>query len=326
MQEGQQEIYAQAIKDSNKRLLVLKTLSNFFNHKDLFAVYIRTKVIHNLFESNTGLDPNKLELFHIQYTSSLIDLFQKLKKAKEQQYLLVNDEIYINDELVGKLEKQTQSLDFAGESRKHSQNMGTKLRELYSILESGTAGKPFSWGDALMLSTRFGQEFYREFTDAQKFLQLTETEAKKTYRSDYAAIERKLMGRLNKLNFRIKFTCGLRYQNDYLEVFEFVDSNDKFIFIEAIKTFLLLDNEMAAGLDFSKNVSNKADIVNSLRQKNDMLHDKLGSIKTSLPTDVEDVLESYLEKISGVDFLEELQNVDEQTNILRAMLNINITK
>ena len=40
--------------------------------------------------------------------------------------------------------------------------------------------------------------------------------------------------------------------------------------------------------------------------------------------DVEEVLEGYLEKISGVDFLDELQNVDEQTNILRAMLNINI--
>lgn len=326
MQEGQRELYAQAIKESNKRLLVLKTLSNFFNHKDLFAVYIRTKVIHNLFESNANLDINKLELFHIQYTSSLIDLFQKLKKAKEQQYMLINDEIYINDELIGKLARETESLDFTGEARRHAQNMSAKLRELYNILESGSAGKPFSWGDVMMLSTRFGQEFYRELTDAEKFLQLTDTESKKTYNNEYAVIERKLMGRLNKLNFRIKFTCGFRYQNEYIEVFDFVDSNDRFIFIDSIRSFLLLDEEMAKGLDLSKNQSNKSEIVNVLRQKNEVLHDRLGSIKTSLPQDVTDVLESYLIKISGVDFLEELQNVDEQTNILRAMLNININK
>lgn len=43
-----------------------------------------------------------------------------------------------------------------------------------------------------------------------------------------------------------------------------------------------------------------------------------------MPADVEAVMESYLQKISGVEFLEDLQNVDEQTNILKAMLNIKI--
>ena len=83
MADGLEEIYTQIIEDSAKRLRTVKTLSNFFNHKDLFAVYIRTKVIHNLFESNKNLDANKLELFHVQYTSSLIELFSKLKKSKE---------------------------------------------------------------------------------------------------------------------------------------------------------------------------------------------------------------------------------------------------
>jgi hypothetical protein len=78
------------------------------------------------------------------------------------------------------------------------------------------------------------------------------------------------------------------------------------------------------GLTCLRNLSNKAAIIQDLKQKNDLLRDKLSTVKTSLPNDVEDVLAGYLEKISGVDFLEELQNVDEQTNILRAMLNINI--
>lgn len=322
MQE-EPEIYAQAIIESAKKLLVVKTLSNFFNHKDLFAVYIRTKVIHKLFESNRNLDINKLDLFHVQYTSSLIDLFQRLKKAKEQQYLLVNDEIYINEDLAQKLEKEASGCNFTAEARKHSTQMADKLRQLYSILaEGGTT--PIAWGDVMLFSARLGQEFYREIDDGGKFLSLTDTEGKKTYRNEYAVIEKKLLGKLNKQGFRIKFACGLRYENEYVEVFDFVDSNEKFVFINSIKAFFLLDEQMAEGLDLSKNLSNKAMIIQGLKFKTDLLRDRLSTIKTSLPDNVEEVLASYLEKISGVDFLEELQNVDEQTNILRAMLNINI--
>jgi len=324
MREGQEEIYAQAISESAKKLLVLKTLSNFFNHKDLFAVYIRTKVIHNLFESNRNLDANKLDLFHIQYTTSLIELFQKLKKAKEQQYLLISDEIYINDDLIQKLEKEAEGRNFYDEAKKHSENMSAKLRQLYRLLDDGAAAGPLAWGDIMIFSTRLGQEFYREIHSGEKFLQLTDTDGKKTYQNEYAVIEKKLMGKLNKLSFRIKFACALRFGNEYVEVFDFIDSNEKFIFINSIKAFFLLDDETAKGLDLSKNLSNKAAIIRDMKLKNDLLRDKLGTIKTSLPHDVEDVLAGYLEKISGVDFLEELQNVDEQTNILRAMLNINI--
>lgn len=324
MQEGQDEIYAQAINDSAKKLLVLKTLSNFFNHRDLFAVYIRTKVIHNLFESNKKLDINKLDLFHVQYTSSLIDLFQKLKKAKEQQYLLISDEIHINNEVIQKLEKVAEKCNFAEEVKKHSQHMSAALRQLYKILEQGVTAGPVGWGDIMMFSTRFGQEFYREITDGEKFLQITDTEGKKSYCTEYGVIEKKLAGRLNKLNFRVKFTCGLRYENEYVEVFDFIDSNEKFLFINSVKSFYLLDELLAQGLDLSKNVSGKAAIIRDIKLKNDVLAEKQSTIKTFLPPDVENVLEGYLEKISGVDFLEELQNVDEQTNILRAMLNINI--
>lgn len=324
MVEGLEEIYAQIIKDSAKRLRVVKMLSNFFNHKDLFAVYIRTKVIHNLFESNKNLDINKLELFHVQYTSSLMELFQKLKKSKEQQYLIINDEIYINDDLIKKLEKETEGSNFLMEAKKHAMLMSNKLREIYSLLDTGNTFSTFGWGDVMVFSAAKGKEFFRELLGGEAFLQLTDCAEKKTYQTEYAVIEKKLMGKLNKLNFRIKFTCGLRFENEYVEVFDFVDSNEQFIFINSIKTFYLLDEKMSEGLDLSKNNSNKAMIVFELKSKNNLLRDKLTTIKTSLPKSVEEVLEGYLTKISGVDFLEELQNVDEQTNILRAMLNINI--
>ena len=92
MQE-EEERYLEIIKESNRKLVVLELLSNFFNHKDLVGTLIKTKIIHTLFQNNRSLDINKLELFHIQFTNSLIDLFQKIKKSKEQNYLLISDEL-----------------------------------------------------------------------------------------------------------------------------------------------------------------------------------------------------------------------------------------
>ncbi|AWH87005.1 hypothetical protein HYN59_11545 [Flavobacterium album] len=322
MTQEQEEIYEGILKDSSKRLRVLKTLSNFFSHKDLFAAFIRTQVIHNLFEANKDLDPNKLELFHVQYTSSLIDLFQKLKKSKEQQYLLISDEIYINEDIVRKLESETAAVDFPAEVREHSKLMAAKLQQLYSMLASGEQ-VPFGWGDIMLFPTKRAGEFYREI-DAAHFLALTEMDARSAYRNEFASIEKKLLGRLNIANFRVKFSCGLVHGNEIVEVYDFIDSNDKFVFIASAKAFYFLDAETAQGLDLSKNLSGKNSIIMDLKAKTDALKEKQATIKTSLPANVEEVLEGYLEKISGVDFLDELQNVDEQTNILRAMLNINI--
>jgi hypothetical protein len=137
-------------------------------------------------------------------------------------------------------------------------------------------------------------------------------------------IEKKLLGKLNIQKFRVKLVCGLRYEAEELEVYEFVNSNDKFIFINDEKSFYLIDDSDLAGIDLSRNVSYKAETISRLMSKNELLKDQLSAVKTSMPKDVEAVMESYLEKISGVEFLEDLQNVDEQTNILKAMLNINI--
>ncbi|WP_237421231.1 hypothetical protein [Flavobacterium sp. Sd200] len=301
---------------------MVKMLSNFFNHKDLFAVYVRTKVIHNLFEANKDLDVHKLELFHVQYTSSLTDLFQKLKKAKEQQYLLMEDEVHINTDLIDKLQKESEQRNFIGECRSHGRQMGVALKQLYTMLAENSQAM-FSWNDITQFSVKFASEYYREIPEAD-FAELTAVTDKNVYQNNYVAIERKLLGRLNILNFRVKFVCGLSHNNQYAEVFDFIDSNDRFVFINGSKSFCFLNEEVAKGIDLSKNTSNKADIITGLQHKNDMLRDRQAALKTALPQDVEAVLATYLEKISGVDFLEELQNVDEQTNILRAMLNINI--
>jgi hypothetical protein len=321
---GKEEIenFKQIIAESEKRLATLKVLSNFFNHPDLIAVSIRTRVIHNLFEGNQNLDIHKLDLFHIQYTASLIDLFHKLKKQKEQKYLMISDEISINEEYIKKLETEIVTAPFADEMRAYSAKVRAKMEELYKVF-SGENNGPFSWNELLELAAKRGPEFYREISEEQ-FKRLTAHDTAQVYKNDICTIEKKLLGKLNIQQFRAKMVCGLEYNNEFLEIFEFINTNDKFIFINSKKAFYLLDSNNLAGVDISKNESNRKKVIEQLINKTDHLKEQLGTIKGFLPNDVEIVLKSYLEKISGVEFLDDLQNVDEQTNILKAMLNINI--
>jgi hypothetical protein len=320
MQE-EEERYVQIVKDSNRKLVILELLSNFFNHKDLMGALIKTKIIHTLFQNNRILDINKLELFHIQFTNSLIDLFQKLKKSKEQNYILISDEIYINEDIISKLKIEIEETKFAEQMRVHAQNMSKKIEQLYQMFVTDKV-ELFSWDEILSHSKRIQSEHYREL-DVNQYDQLTQQD-KSLYNNSFAKFEKKLLGRLNILQFKIKFLCGLVYNNKIIEVYEFRDSNDKFIFVANDKSFFFLENERAKGIDFSKNCSAKNEIVKQLKSKNADLKLELDKIKTTLPIAVQEVLKNYLDKISSVDFLEELQNVDEQTNILKTMLNIKI--
>ncbi|MFD1604080.1 hypothetical protein ACFSJW_08765 [Flavobacterium artemisiae] len=320
MQE-EEERYLEIIKESKRKLVILELLSNFFNHKDLVGVLVRTKIIHKLFEKNRTLDINKLELFHIQYTNSLIDLFQKLKKSKEQQYVLISDEIYINEDILVKLKSEIEETKLSKQLQLHAQNMSRKIEELYQLL-AAEKDDFFNWNDVLSFSKSIQAEYYREIT-IEQYEKLSQF-SKSVYENAYARFERKLLGRLNILNFKIKFLCGLVCNNEIIEIYEFRDSNDKFVFVANEKSFYFLNEEAVKDIDISKNDSSKQVIVKDLKNKNEALKSELSTIKTSLPESVLEVLSEYLEKISSVDFLDELQNVDEQTNILKTMLNINI--
>lgn len=319
--QAEEESYTRIIKESQQKILTVELLSNFYNHKNLITALIKTKIIHNLFQNNRHLDINKLELFHIQYTSSLIDLFKKLKKKKEQQYLLISDEIQINEDIISKLQIELGSSTFGEQMKNHAQIMSQKIAQLYNMLLTEKADA-FSWNEITSVSNSIHSAYYREIKGEQ-YERLTLSN-KPVYQNAFAKFERKLLGRLNIFQFRVKFLCGLVNNDKVIEVYEFRDSNDLFIFIAADKSFCFLEDQIAAGIDLSRNVSVKQEVINQLKIKNGLLTEQLGTIKSSLPENVEEVLINYVDKISSVDFVNDLQNVDEQTNILKSMLNINI--
>ncbi|MFD2907576.1 hypothetical protein ACFSX9_02395 [Flavobacterium ardleyense] len=245
-----------------------------------------------------------------------------MKKNKEQQYLLLSDEIYINNEFISKIDSEIGNEKFSERVRNQSQKMSEKVEQIYNMFVTEDT-RTASWIEIANFSADFKSEYYREIP-LEKYEELVCFD-RNTYYNANAIIEKKLLGRLNILKFKVKFLCGFVCQNEVIEVYEFRDSNDLFIFILNNKSFFFLNEEDRKDLDLSKNNSNKSSIVEDLRAKNRRLNKKLETVKTDLTNDIQIVLKEYFEKISSVDFLDELQNVDEQTNILKAMLNIKIT-
>ena len=312
------------IKDSEKRLNKLKVLTNFFDQSQVIAISVRTRVIHDMFANNKDLDINKLELFHLQFTDSLLDLLIKLKKNIEQKYLLINNEIQINNEVINSFVSEIKKDEFLDRVKTHNLIIQTFMESLYNDLAfDKKVSKLTNLVEKNDLSNEMGTEFYRKIA-LQEYEQLNSISSNSMYEFFDFRIEKKLLGKLNIQKFKFKFLCGFQFNNQFIEIYEFIHCNEYFIFLKEKKEFLTLNLAEFKNIDFSKNNSNKKEILLQLKRKNVDLNNKAERTLKSIPSDVEIVLNNYCDKISSMEFLDDLQNIDEQTNVLRTMLNINI--
>ncbi|WBV59913.1 hypothetical protein PFY12_12800 [Chryseobacterium camelliae] len=304
------------MSQSKRRLTKLKLLSNFFENVDIISIYIKTDIIHKLFEENKTLDYNKLELFHLQYTDSLIELLTKIKKKKENDLLAVINEININTQYIeGFEEKKVDS--FETDRKIYSGIFSQHLRNLYKDLAEGKF--TLNWNDVLYFQRKFATEFYRTEADESKL----KAHVFPSYQYQEYSIERKLLGKLNIQNFKVRFVCGYRIERNEYELFKIFQSDEYFIFNVEEKKMYLIDDELSY-LDTSENESNQASIVNQLKKKNEELEETIHERKRKLPEDVESVLKDYLRNLENTDIMSKIFDVNEETNILRAMLNLNL--
>ena len=102
MDENRQNI----LNESNRVINKLQVYAVFFEEDIIYKIYLRLGVIHKLFENNTNLDINKLDLFHLQFTAPIIELLKKIKKNNEGNVSLLFDEIDLNKGLIDKLNSQ----------------------------------------------------------------------------------------------------------------------------------------------------------------------------------------------------------------------------
>ena len=311
------EDIAVIMSQSKRRLTKLKLLANFFENVDVIAIYIKTDIIHNLFQENKTLEYNKLELFHLQYTDSLIELLTKIKKRKEHNLLAVINEININNRYIESFEEKNTN-NFDVDRKLYSGNFSEYLRKMYQELSEGK--QTLSWNDVLYFHKKYATEFYR--TDENESLLKHGTIPFYEYQ-DFG-IERKLLGKLNIQNFKVRFVCGYRFEKDEYELFRIFQSDEYFIFNIEERKLYLIDHEVIKLLNITQNESNQISIISQLRKKNEDLEYSMHEEKKTLPEEVISVLKDYLKNIESVDIMSKIFDVNEETNILRAMLNLNL--
>jgi hypothetical protein len=316
--------YTAITKDSEKRLNKLKIVTNFFNQNHLITISVKTKVIHDLFSINKALDTNKLELFHLQYTDSLLELLKKIKKQNEQKHLLINQEILINQDIISSFKDEIDKDVFFDRVKTHNLLMKAFMKSMYQDLAfENKVSNLTNLKEKNDLSNEKGEEFYRKLS-IENYQLLIGITSNSYYKFLDFEIDKKLLGKLNIHNFMFKFLCGFQCNNQIIEVYEFINSNEYFMYLKEQKRYVSLKINDFTTIDFSKNKSNKKELVKSLNDKNEELNQQSKQVLKSIPNDVELVLENYLKKISSLELIDEIQNIDEQTNVLKTMLNLNI--
>ncbi|MXV14977.1 hypothetical protein [Hufsiella ginkgonis] len=315
-----EENLAAILKESNRIMNKLQVLSAFFEDEVLYKIYLRSQVIHSLFAHNPELDANKLELFHVQFTETLIGLLKEIKKANEKKVTILFDEIQLNDDLIAQVKSSAFSEErFHSEKQRQALRINNSLRKLYQVLSEDSQENPFA-KNMHTFSARFAEEFYDpiepEMLDA-----LTRYDQKEVYANAYAIIGRKLMGALCKYDFKTEFFNGLKAGDVLLELYKFVNNDRYFVYLPSRNLFLFCDVSQITHIDWTDNRSKKERIAQELQQKNEQIESRISAIKTYIPPQIRQLLAENYKKISDIDFLQNMSNFEIQANILKTMLN-----
>jgi hypothetical protein len=310
------------LRDSNKIISKLQLLSVFFEEEVIYKIYLRTQIIHKLFENNPDLDINKLELFHLQYTNTIVELLKKIKTSNERNISILFDEIHINNELIESMEETVfTEKNFNLDKQRQALKINSSLRKLYQVLTDDTDEDPFS-KNMNAFSARFSGDFYYDIP-WPLFEELTTYNPKDVYRNPHATIQRKLMGVLCKTDFKSEFFCGLASSHLVMEVYKLTEDEKHFLFLPSRNLFLFVDLSEIQGIDWSNTMSKKARLKQELMDKNDQLQSAANITKSAIPDEIRNLIREYYDKIDDVNFLQNISNFDVQANILKSMLNTN---
>ncbi len=316
------EVREAITKNSNRIITKLQLLSQFFEDELVFKIYVRTQVIQKLFENNEELDIHKLELFHLQFTESIIELLKKIKKNNEKTVCSIEEEIRLNEELVHSI-SNTMRLEESFEAAKeaHTLLINKALFKLYQNLSGLSADAPFP-KDIDQFNAQFAKDFFAKIP-VSLVEELTEMKPDRVYKNGYGTIEKKLMGLQCKYDFKNTFYCGLKASDAELEIYKLniTDKDEYFLFYPDRYVFASVPFSKIESINLSEGISKKAKIIHEITAKNVILENDLPAAKTNLPENVVQLLTEYYAKISALDFLDFIDDFDIQANVLKTMLN-----
>ncbi len=308
------------LKESEKIISRLQLLATFFEDEVVYRIYLRSQVIHKLFDSNDELDINKLELFHLQYTETVVELLRKIKKNNEQRVSLLYDEMQLNDELITRLKHAGYSeQEFNGDKEKQAARVSRAIENLFKNLSDYSTDNPFP-KNIREFGIRYSREFFHDIRE-ETLQSLIDYKVGDVYKNAYGIIHKKLVGLQCKHDFRNSFCGGLRMDDVLLEVYRLKDTDRHFLYYPSGNLFLFCDLSTITEVDWDDTISRKSKVINDLQDKIDVLKSKIELVKTNISAEVKQLLLEYCKKTEDVSFLQNLSNVDVEANMLKSMLD-----
>lgn len=311
------------LETSDKLIQRLYDLVTFFDDQTILKIYLQNQVIHKLFEENPDIDIHKLDLYHIQFTSTLIDLLEKIRRKNERIVNSMENEIELNTDMIEKL-RQAITLEggFDAEKLQQTQRISRSIYNLHKALSTQSDENPYT--DNI---SNFSLKFYKDHffeVDSQLLQQLTTYKHTDAYRNKYGAINKQLLTDLVKKSYKVQFCFGIRIDYVLMEIYKIQDEELYFAFQPTKNNFLPCDIELFPYQEWEKESSKKEQTIKELTLKNRQLEKDIKLNIKNIDPDIETLLVENLEKITELDFLADLENIDIQANTLRTMLETKI--
>ncbi|MEN9918578.1 MAG: hypothetical protein RL662_1014 [Bacteroidota bacterium] len=309
----------QILEESEQTIGRLTDLSLFFEEPAIMKINLQTQVIHKLFEENEDIDSSKLELFHIQFTTTLIDLLDKIKRKNERQVGMYENERELNTEMMEKLRLSiAQEGGFDSDKQKQATRISHAVYSLHKALSSQSAEYPFK-DNLNAFSLKFYKDYYHE-VDAQLLDQLTTINHADVYRNSFGSISKQLINPLVKHLYKLEFVAGIKVANTLIEAYRIGNEEQYMQFIPAKNAFATCNINLLPYKQWEAESSKKERSIRELLQKNLELERAIKTEHKHIGTDIIGLLNDNYQKITEVDFLEDLENIDIQANILKTML------
>lgn len=307
------------LETSDKIIKRLYDLTTFFENQIIMKIYLQSQVIHKLFEENSDIDINKLELYHIQFTSTLLELLEKIKKKNERIVNMMKSEIELNSDMIIKIRQAiTREGGFDVEKIQQSKRISRAIYSLHKALSSRSSEYPY-----LDNINAFSLKYYKEyFFDADPLLlpSLTNYSHTDVYRNIFGAINKKLLEALVKESYKVQFCFGVKINNTLIEIYEIHNKENYFLFQPTKNNFLPCDINIFPYKEWLNESSKKEQSIKELMQKNLQLEKDIKFNLKHIDSDIIDLLDENLKKITELNFLADLENIDIQANTLKAML------
>jgi hypothetical protein len=307
------------LEESEKTIGKLYELTRFFEDPSIMKIYLQTQVIHKLFEENTDIDINKLELYHIQFTNTLIDLLDKIKRKNERIVGMKDNELKLNNEMIAKLRRAiNEEGGFDAEKQKQAERITRAVYTLHKALSSQSAEYPFK-DNLNAFSLKFYKEYFYDF-ESSLLPAITSYKSSDVYKNSFGTIGKTLLNDLMKKMYKVDFFAGAKVGSILMEIYKIKDMDKYMLFIPAKNSFLPCDLSAFPVEEWEDPSSKKEHSIKDLMRKNLELEREIKRYQKLIDDDIKDLLEENYKKITELDFLADLENIDIQANTLRTML------